>query len=121
MRYLHFCPDPFGYIEKQLDKRVMVNFKIYDDKGSRTNNYNTHTAQNPIHILPKISTSKSNQMRQLIEHNMGNIFLDKSFLMKKLVSDLFKIKTEEISGSNSRKFYKVCFYCMFKFWHAKIY
>lgn len=46
MRYLHFCPDPFGYIEKQLDKRVMVNFKIYDDKGSRTNNYNTHTAQN---------------------------------------------------------------------------
>lgn len=41
--------------------------------------------------------------------------------MKKLVPDLFKIKTEEISGSNGRKFYKACFYCMFKFWPAKIY
>ena len=32
----------FGYVEKQLDKKAMVNFKIYDNKGLITNNFNTH-------------------------------------------------------------------------------
>ena len=35
-----------------------------------------------IHILPKISRSKDNQTRKfgrLIEHNMRNIYLEKSF------------------------------------------
>ena len=30
LRYLHFCPDFPGYVEKQLDKRAMVDSKIYD-------------------------------------------------------------------------------------------
>ena len=36
----------------------------------------------PIHILPNISRSKGNQTMkfgQLIEHNMRNIFLEKSY------------------------------------------
>ena len=30
LRYLHICPDFPGYVEKQLDKRAMVDSKIYD-------------------------------------------------------------------------------------------
>ena len=28
--YLHLCPDFFGYVEKLLDKKAIINFKIYD-------------------------------------------------------------------------------------------
>ena len=33
------------YIEKRLDKKAMVNFKIHDVKNWATSNYNTYTAQ----------------------------------------------------------------------------
>ena len=29
-RYLHFCSDFFGHVEKRVDKKAKVNFKIYD-------------------------------------------------------------------------------------------
>ena len=35
----------FGYVEKRLDKKAMVNFKIYDVADWATNNYNTHITQ----------------------------------------------------------------------------
>ena len=35
----------FGYEENQLDKKVVINFKIYDVSDCTANNYNTHTAQ----------------------------------------------------------------------------
>ena len=31
----------YGYVEKRLDKRAMINFKIYDVIVWTTNNYNT--------------------------------------------------------------------------------
>ena len=37
-----FCPDFFGLVGKRLDKKVKVNFKIYDVTDWKTNNYNTH-------------------------------------------------------------------------------
>ena len=40
----------FGYVQKQLDKKAMVNFKIYDVIDWTTNHYNTD-----------ISRSKNNQ------------------------------------------------------------
>ena len=61
-----FYPDFFGYVEKRLDKKVQVNFKIYDVAS-----WNTIT----INILPDISTSKTNQrmkLGQLIEYDVGN-------------------------------------------------
>ena len=33
------------YVEKRLDKKDMVNFKIYDVPDWKTNKYNTHIAQ----------------------------------------------------------------------------
>ena len=45
LRDLQFCPDFFGYVGKQLYKKAMVNFKIYDITNWETNNYNTHIAQ----------------------------------------------------------------------------
>ena len=30
LRYLDFCPDIFGHVEKQLNKKATVNFEIYD-------------------------------------------------------------------------------------------
>ena len=69
-----FLPWLLGYVEKQLDKKAMANFKIYDIKNWAKNNYNTHIAQ--------ISRSKSNQTMksgQSVEYNMRNIFLEKSY------------------------------------------
>ena len=65
-----------------------------------------------IHILPNISRSKGNQtmeLGQLIENNMVNIFLEKSYTKcgEKLVPDSF-IKNQYLWIHN-RKCYTVCF------------
>ena len=62
----------FGHVEKRLDEKDKVNFKIYDVITWETNNCTT---------LPNISRSKSNQTMkfgQLTEFNMRNSFLKKS-------------------------------------------
>ena len=64
----------FGLVEKRLDKKAMVNFKIYDITNWTTNNCNTY--------LPNVSKSKSNQTMkfgQLMEYDMINIFLEDSY------------------------------------------
>ena len=46
-KILHFCLEilvDWDFVEKLLDKKAMVNFKIYDITDWTTNNYNTHTA-----------------------------------------------------------------------------
>ena len=45
VRYLNFCSDIFGHVEKQFIKNAKVNFKIYDVIYWEANNYNTHIAQ----------------------------------------------------------------------------
>ena len=40
-----FLSKVFDYIEKHLDKKYVVNFKIYDVTDWTTNNYITHIAQ----------------------------------------------------------------------------
>ena len=30
VRFLNFCPQFLGHVEKELDKKAKVNFKIYD-------------------------------------------------------------------------------------------
>ena len=35
----------FGRVEKRLDKKAKVNFKMYDVTNCITNNYNTHIAR----------------------------------------------------------------------------
>ena len=42
LKYLSFCPDICGHVEKWLDK---VNFKIYDLINRETINYNVCIAQ----------------------------------------------------------------------------
>ena len=34
-----------GHVEKRLDKKALINFKIYDIKDWTTINYNTHITQ----------------------------------------------------------------------------
>ena len=43
LRYLHFFPNFFGYVEKQRDKKATVQISKFTDWT--TNNYNTYTAQ----------------------------------------------------------------------------
>ena len=40
-----FSPWIFGYVEKRLDQKAEINFKIYDVVDWTTNNYNTNVAQ----------------------------------------------------------------------------
>ena len=35
----------YGYVEKELDKKTMINSKIYDVTNWTTSNYNTHITQ----------------------------------------------------------------------------
>ena len=42
MTYLHFCLEFFCYVEKRLDKKARVSFKIYDVTDWKTDNYNTY-------------------------------------------------------------------------------
>ena len=44
MENLHFSPN-FIDVEKWLDKRAMINFKIYYVTDWTTYNYQTHTTQ----------------------------------------------------------------------------
>ena len=69
LRYLRFCP-----VFLQHDKRAMISFKFMTSQ----------TGQQiiTIYILPSISGSKDNQkieFGQLIEYNMKNILLEKSY------------------------------------------
>ena len=45
LKYLYFCPDVFGHVEKQLDRKNKINFKIHDVTDWETNNYNIHFVQ----------------------------------------------------------------------------
>ena len=48
-------------LEKGLDKRDTVNFKIYNVTDWITNIYNTHTAQITTHILSNSSKSQGSK------------------------------------------------------------
>ena len=63
----------FGYVEKHLEKKVMVNFEIYDVTNWIRNNHNTNSTN--------ISGSKGNQaikFGQLINYSVRHIFLQNS-------------------------------------------
>ena len=47
LKVFNFLSCLFGHVEKRLDKKSEVNFKIYDVTDGKTNNYNTHVAQYP--------------------------------------------------------------------------
>ena len=60
----------FGCVEKRLDEKAMIDFKIYDVTDWATNNYNAYNTQ----YLKK----KGNQTMKFgrsIESNVGNSFL----------------------------------------------
>ena len=42
LRYLDFCHDFFGHVEKWLDKKAKIIFKIYDAINWETKDHNTH-------------------------------------------------------------------------------
>ena len=44
LRYLNFCPSFFSHVEKWLDKKAKVNFKISDVINWETD-YNAHITQ----------------------------------------------------------------------------
>ena len=54
---LKYLSSLFGYVEKRLNEKAKVNFKIYD-----VTNWQQITA---IHILSSISRNKSNQRMKL--------------------------------------------------------
>ena len=65
----------FGLVEKRLDQKDKLKFRIYE-----VTNWLKQTIA--IHILTRISRSKCNQAMkfgQLIEYNMRNIFFEKSY------------------------------------------
>ena len=76
----------FGHVEKWLDQKEVVDLKIYTSQPGKETIV--------IHILPNISRKKGNQKiyyDQLIEYNMGNNFLRKSYknVLEKLFPDPF--------------------------------
>ena len=106
----------FGLDEIQLDYKDNINFKIYDV---------TTYESIAIHMLNNISRITGNQTRkfgQLIEYNMRNNFLEKSYTKYgwEIIPKPFfrKVKIWHICV-DSLKFYAVCFYCMPSWWLSK--
>ena len=86
LRYLNFSPDFFDHVEKQLDKKAKINFKMSD-----VTNWITNIT---IHILSDFSKSNGNQIirfGQLMEYNVSNVFFKNHAEneARRLVSDLF--------------------------------
>ena len=74
-RYLNFCLDFLIMSKNALIRKIRLISKFMTSQPG----YQTIIA---IHILTNISKSKSNEVMkfgQLIEHNMRNIFLEKSY------------------------------------------
>ena len=88
----------FDHVEIRLDQKGKVNFKIYGVTAWLTDNDNTHIAQ-----YWRINDNQTMKFGQLMECNMGKIFLKK--IMQKMwwrnySQTLFwKIKIEHISWS----------------------
>ena len=88
----------FGHVVKgSIRKMRLISNFLTSQPGKRTN---------VVHILLNISRRKDNEtlkFGQLIECNMRNVFLEKSYAKcgRKTISRLFskKIKIEHISGS----------------------
>ena len=79
----------FGYVEKRLGKKAMVDFKIQ-----------TGQQVTIIHILSNTSRSKGNQtikFGHLIEHDMRNSFLEKPYT--KYGGQAFLCKKNKIENS----------------------
>ena len=68
IKIFKFLSSFFGYVVKRLDKKE-VNFRFHDVTASLKNNHNTHITQ-------YFETMK---FGQLIQCNMRNIFLEKSY------------------------------------------
>ena len=96
--FLRYLDNLSGYVEKRLDKKAKVNFKIYDLTDWTTSNCNMHIAH-----YPKSKDNQAIKFGQLIEYNMRNIFLEKSYTKcggeanPRLLHK--KIKIKHISGS----------------------
>ena len=105
LKILNFCLDFLVIHKKALIRKV--NFTIYDVANWLKNNCITY-----------ISRSKNNQKMkfdQLIEYNIGNIFLEKLYTkyVGEFISDHFlKNQIWAYLWINSSKFYTAYFYCM---------
>ena len=69
-----FLSGLFGYVVKRLNKKAMVNFKIYDVTVLAASNYNIHLPN-----ILRIKANKAMKFGRLIKYSMINIFLEKSY------------------------------------------
>ena len=72
LRYLHFYT--FWLLERRLDKKVVVNFIIYDGTD--------WTKIILIHTLPNISRNKRNQAMKSDQLIYGNKYFSSKFMQK---------------------------------------
>ena len=97
----------FVLVAKRLDKKDQVSLKFYDVTVWLTKTI-------VIHIMPNISKSKGNQTMkfgQLIECNMRNIFLEKSYT-KCGGETSPRLFSEKLKLSILLDKYTACFYCI---------
>ena len=99
----------FGHVEKRLDSKYKVDFKIYDTTTWKTNNDNTHIAQ-----YLKKQRQLDKEICQLIEYNISIFFRnDAQNVVEKQFPDPFlKNQSWAYLLINCSNFYLVCFYCM---------
>ena len=71
LKVFEFLSWLFSHVEKWLDWKDEVNFKIDDVTTWLTNNCNAH--------LPRSKGNQAMKFGQLIEYNMRNNFLEKSY------------------------------------------
>ena len=110
-RYLNFC-SKFSFMSKNglIRKTRLISKFMTSQPGQQTI---------AIHILPNISGSKGNQatkFSQSIQHNMRNIFLEKSYTKcgeDNIPRPFLKNRNWAYLWINSLKFYNVRFFLLY--------
>ena len=102
----------YDYIEKRLDKKAKVNFKIHDITDRTKSNVTAGQKAFAIHILTNISRSKGNQIKklgQLIDYYMTNNFPENITYTKCGEKTSFRLfyKTSKLSISLAHQQYEM--------------
>ena len=79
LKILKFLSSPFGHVEKTAQQKDKVNFKIHDEKlNKKLDKKQLQCTYCPISQEVK-ATNQAMKFGQLIEYNMRNIFVEKSY------------------------------------------
>ena len=99
----------FGYVEKRLEKRAKVNFKIYDATSQKTNSYNTRCKYNMKHGQFRSNHQRCSRKKVFLEisQNSRETTCARVYFLIKLLAACNLIKRETLAQVFSCEFCEI--------------